>query len=412
MKIVKRLYLLLDEWDNDRNFVGEELKLICEKYDVTVICNSAGSDLEQRARYLIYKRPSKIYALGSLFRGVFDRSLWSELKTALRYKSDVPSTVKGRLSEAVRFYINADMFRSFMKKNKCFENGAVYYSYWNFWKCFAVTHDIQRYPGSSVISRIHGYELYDEQIPSGYQPFKMAMDKELARLIFVSETGREHYLKKFGTTDNERYMLRFLGTKKPVVVSADNMKHKSSGDGFILVSCSRIDQNKRVDRIIDALALIDDIDIRWVHFGGGVLEGEVRSKAEELLSDRQNIHYEIRGMVDNPDIHDFYAKYSPDAFINVSVSEGNPVSVMEALSYGIPVIAPAVCNFPKMIKDCGILVSEQCSAKELSDSIRNIAQMSEGEVKLLRENAYKCWDEKFNADKNNRSFVEEVIDRL
>ena len=106
------------------------------------------------------------------------------------------------------------------------------------------------------------------------------------------------------------------------------------------------------------------------------------------------------------------AKYRPDAFINVSVSEGNPVSVMEALSYGIPVIAPAICNFPKMIPDCGILVSKQCDAQELSDSIRSIARMSEEEVKLLRRNAYKCWDDKFNADKNNRIFVEKVIDRL
>lgn len=409
---MKKLYLLLDEWDNDRNFVGEELKLICEKYDVTVICNSAESDLEHRARYLIYKRPSKVYALNSLLKGVFDRSLWAELKTALKYESDVHSTVSGRISEAVRFYINADMFRCFMKKNKCFENGAVYYSYWNFWKCFAVTHDIHRYPDSRVISRIHGYELYDEQIPSGYQPFKKAMDAALARLIFVSETGKEHYLRKFGVTDDGRYPVCLLGTGKPVAACPDNTKLLYERDEFILVSCSRIDHNKRVERIIDALALIDDISISWVHFGGGVLEQEVRNRAEELLSGSRNIHFEIKGMVDNRDIHDFYEKYRPDAFINVSVSEGNPVSVMEALSYGIPVIAPAVCNFPKMIQDCGILVSAQCNAKELVDSIRNIANMSEDEVKLLRGNAYKCWDDKFNADKNNRSFVEEVIDRL
>ncbi len=410
---MKKLYLLLDEWDNDRNFVSGELEVICGKYDVEVICNSAVSNLDERIKYHIYKRPSKLYAAASLVRGIIDKDLWNELSNAVHYISDTHSTLAGRLSEAVRFYINADLFRRFMKIQGCLENGAIYYSYWNFWKCYAVTHETDEYPDSRVISRIHGYELYDEQIPSGYQPFKEAMDSKLDRLIFVSETGRDHYIKKFKRTENSKYGLYLLGTVNTMTdeetarsVSCDHQ------DEFLLVSCSRIDKIKRVGLIADALSLIDDVKIRWVHFGSGILEDEVRAGAEILLGERENISFDHEGFVGNEVIHEFYKDRHPDVFINVSSSEGNPVSVMEALSYGIPVIAPAICNFPNMIQDCGLLVSEECRAEELAEAIRKFAHMPDDEIVRLRSNARKCWEEKFDAEKNNRKFVEEVIDSL
>ena len=409
---MKKLYLLLDEWDSNRNFVGDELRLIREKYDVTIVCNSAYSDLEDGVRYLTYTRPSVLHALVSLLKGLADRELWHELGVAFRYRSDVCSKVAGRISEAVRFYINADLFRGYMKEQGCMENGAIYYSYWNFWKCYAVTHIIDRYPGSRVISRIHGYELYDEQIPSGYQPFKNAMDAKLDKLIFVSETGKEHYLDKFGKTDSDKYVLYLLGTRNSLDREAClHGSYREGGKDFLLVSCSRIDSNKRVERIAKALSLINDLQLEWVHFGTGDLEDAVRSEASALLDNKVNIRYEFRGLVNNGIIHEFYRERMPDAFITASASEGNPVSVMEALSYGIPVIAPAICNFPNMIADCGILVSEECSTEELADAVVKIAGMPGDDIRKIRYNARKRWENDFDADKNNRRFVEEVLDR-
>ena len=410
---MKKLYLLLDEWDNDRNFVGGELEVLCRKYEVEVICNSAVSDLDERIKYHIYKKPSKLYAISSLIRGLIDKDLWNELSNAVHYNSDTHSTLSFRISEAVRFYINADLFRRFMNKQGCFENGVIYYSYWNFWKCYAVTHEMNKYPDSRAISRIHGYELYDEQIPSGYQPFKNIMADKLDKLIFVSETGRDHYFAKFKKIDDARYGLYQLGT---VNVMTDDEKALSVSchhhGEFLLVSCSRIDKIKRVGLIADALSLIDDVKIRWIHFGSGLLEDEVKAGAERLLNDKENISFDFKGFVENNVIHGFYGNHHPDAFINVSSSEGNPVSVMEALSYGIPVIAPAICNFPNMIQDCGILVSGECRADELAETIRKFAGMPDEDIVRMRNNARRCWEEKFDADKNNRRFVEEVFDRL
>lgn len=409
---MKKLYLLADEWDRDRNFVGEELKLICEKYDVTVICNSASTGMEPKARYLVYSRPSLPYAFISLIKGLADRDLWREMGAAAVYRSDVNATLFGRISEVIRFYINADLFRRYMKKQNCFENDAVYYSYWNFWKCYAVTRDIHKYQGSRVISRIHGYDLYDVRMPSGYQPFKNSMDMKLDRLIFISEMGKEYYLHRHGKKDSDKYGLYLLGTERGVEEKRVRDHYGDHNDGLLIVSCSRIDDVKRVERIVEALSYITDFRILWVHFGAGNLEQKVKDTAARILDDKDNIRYEFKGQVENHEIHDFYKKNMPDLFITASSSEGNPVSVMEAMSYGIPVVAPAICNFPKMINGCGILVDAKCEASDLANAIRRVKGMSPVELGQLRDNAYRCWDRSFNADKNNQRFIKEVLDVL
>ncbi len=412
---MKKLYLMVDEWDNDRNFVGRELELIKKKYDVTVICNSASVILDPDVRYSIYIRPPRITAISNALKMIFDPDAWEEIRRVLK---DRPHRL-AKLSEVIRFYINADLFRSFMKKNGFLEDDAIYYSYWYFWKCYAVTHEIDKYHGSRVITRTHEYDLYDYTSPSGYQPFKEAMDRKLDCVVFIAEHGMEYYFAKYGRKKSDKYKLYYLGTKDPAkygrddeITAADVEPAGMQDDDqyFVLVSCSSIIERKRVTRIAEALGKIDDTRIRWVHFGTGDKEAELKKQCEDSLQKKNNIIYELKGYVRNDELHKFYRNNKIDAFIIASSSEGNPVSVMEAMSYGIPVIAPSICNFPNMIADCGILVSGECPAEELADAIKSIVGMDRGSIEVLRSNARRCWEEKFDSDKNDRRFVDEVLD--
>ncbi len=412
----KHIYLLLDEWDNDRNFVGKELELISDRYDVTVICNSASVMLNDKVRYSIYKRPGKILAAVSILRMLVDGDVWNEIGRVLKEDSNKAA----KLSEVIRFYINADLFRSYMKKQGYLECNALYYSYWYFWKCYAVTHEINKYPGSRVITRTHEYDLYDYTSPSGYQPFKESMDAKLDRVIFISEHGMDYYLRKYNRKAGEKYKLYRLGTKDPFPkmdrkhfpyeTMTETKEREDVNEGEIsLVSCSSIIARKRVQRIVEALSLIENVKISWKHFGTGDQADELAILAEEKLGQKTNIKYELMGYVTNEELHEYYMKHYVNVFITTSSSEGNPVSVMEAMSYGIPVIAPAVCNFPNMIKGSGILIDEKCEPEDLADAIRRFVQMSGTEVITYRRNARRCWEEKFDADKNNRRFVDEIL---
>ena len=403
---MRKLYLLLDDWDNDRNFVGRELELLASKYEVTVLCDSAVADRLPGVRYIIYKEPGKTRMFVSALKLIADIDAWRELIRASVYRSYVGSGICARISEVLRFYIKADLFRTFLYNEGCFEDGALYYSYWNFRKCYAVTHEISKYKNSRIISRIHGYDLYDEQIPSGYQPFKISMDTVLDKLIFVSEHGMEYYLNKYGRKGS-KYELRFLGTKWH-----NDTETYERREEMTIVSCSRIDECKRVGRIVEALSLIKGVNVRWVHFGDGVLGDEVRELAGELLTKNPCVKYEFRGNVPNAEIHDFYRRELIDAFITSSMSEGNPVSVMEAMSYGIPVIAPSICNFPNMIAGCGIMVSDKCLPSEMAGVIEDLRKMPPEKIMELRRNARSRWEKNYDAMLNSRRFVEEVLEPL
>ena len=176
-----KLYLMVDEWENDKNFLSYELEEIMKNYEVTVICNSASKPAEVNGDFAVYKTPGKYIKALNMLKGLFDREVISEIRKVSGHRS---GRIK-RIFEVLNFYADAMMFRSFMKRKGFIEDGVIYYSFWYFWKCYAITGIIDNYPSSKIITRAHGYDLYDDVRPSGYQPFKEAMDSKLDKIVFT-----------------------------------------------------------------------------------------------------------------------------------------------------------------------------------------------------------------------------------
>ena len=129
---------------------------------------------------------------------------------------------------------------------------------------------------------------------------------------------------------------------------------------ILLVSCSELVPVKRVHLIIDILRHIET-PLRWVHFGDGRLMPELKTRVKELPD---NINYELRGYVPNQGVLEFYQKNEVDLFVNVSESEGIPVSIMEAISFGIPILATDVGGVHEIVTDkTGVLVDKTFKPK-------------------------------------------------
>ena len=99
---------------------------------------------------------------------------------------------------------------------------------------------------------------------------------------------------------------------------------------FRIVSCSNLISIKRVDLLIQSLALVDDLEVEWVHFGDGALMTELRTLSRQLLGPKPNISYNFRGRVPNWELINYYSENEIDLFITVSKWDGIPVSIMEA----------------------------------------------------------------------------------
>ena len=84
-----------------------------------------------------------------------------------------------------------------------------------------------------------------------------------------------------------------------------------------------------------------------------------------------NIEVEFKGFVINEKILNFYESNPIDLFLNLSSEEGIPVSLMEAISYGIPVVAIDVFGNPELVnKTTGLLFTLEDNAKTISQKIK------------------------------------------
>lgn len=69
---------------------------------------------------------------------------------------------------------------------------------------------------------------------------------------------------------------------------------------------------------------------------------------------------------------DFYEDNFVSCFITTTSTEGNPVSIQEVLSFGIPIIGTDVSDIPLMIHGNGVLMSSNPKAEEVTEAIKKI----------------------------------------
>ena len=252
-----------------------------------------------------------------------------------------------------------------------------------------------------IVCRAHGYDLYEERNPDNYLPMRSALLSEVDYVFPCSKYGVE-YIKHKYPAGKAQVDVRYLGT------SDHGEKVFSSGkEPLRILSCSNVLKVKRIDKIIDALSLIRDIPIEWTHFGDGELIDELREYAGDKLG--SNVKVSFAGNIANTELMNTYAVKDFYVFINVSSSEGLPVSVMEAMSFGIPCIATDVGGTGEIVNnDHGVLISEDAADKDIAEVIRAIYSLSGDEYLAIRHKSRRFWKDYFDADKNYKAFFEEL----
>lgn len=279
---------------------------------------------------------------------------------------------------------------------------AVFYSYWLNNMALGLCLFKNKHPEAKIVSRAHGWDVYFERHNPPYLPFRKLLFDSLNTCYAISQNGQE-YLRKF-TGAKEKIQISRLGTLK-----RKHAELKNCGK-FHIVSCSSIIPLKRVHLIVEALSHLKDVSIVWRHFGGGPLTNKLQSLAMEKLSSSA-IEFEFKGQVTNVQIHDFYSTNKVDLFINVSEFEGLPVSIMEALSYSIPVIATNVGGVSEIIKNDfnGLLLSANPEPAEVASAIEKFIGLNAEEKEVFNSNAFATWNENYNAEKNYTDFTNQLL---
>ena len=256
--------------------------------------------------------------------------------------------------------------------------------------------------------RIMTLELYLMMIPgllyliiNNYIPMRRVLLNEVDYVFPCSNYGVK-YIKSKYHIGKAQVDVRYLGT-----IDHGEKVFSSGKEPLSILSCSNVLKVKRIDKIIDALSLIKDIPIEWIHFGDGELMDEIREYARDKLS--SNIKVSFAGNISNTELMKRYAAKDFYVFLNVSSSEGLPVSIMEAMSFGIPCIATDVGGTGEIVNnDDGILMSKDATPGEIAEAIRSVYNMKEDDYQALRHDARRFWENHFDANHNYNDFLEEL----
>ena len=251
-----------------------------------------------------------------------------------------------------------------------------------------------------AISRAHGFDIHEKYSGKDYLPERQLLLRELDRVYACSQDGANCLRRKFSAYA-DKISVSLLGTY-------DHGMGIESRRPFQIVSCSRLVELKRVDMIAEAMVRLisEGYDICWTHIGDGDQMRKVREKIPEGLEDR--IH--LTGAISNTAVYDYYRENAVDLFVNASTSEGLPVSIMEAISYGVPVVATDVGGTEEIVVDgvTGTLVSPDITAEGLAEAVAAYCRMEPEKISRLRASARRFWEEHFDAKANYRAFAEEI----
>ena len=270
------------------------------------------------------------------------------------------------------------------------EEGLILYSYWLYEAAYIAARLKGIFPASRFISRCHGYDLYEIRQPNGYMPFRDYFMASADAVYPISQDGKAYLDRLYEGKWNEKVQVMHLGTD-------DHGMNPEKGSGIpTLVSVSNLVAVKRVDRILDALKDCER-PVRWYHFGDGPLRQALEQKAKELPA---HVEYRFMGSVPNETLMDFYRENHVDVFLNVSASEGVPVSVMEALSFGIPAVATDVGGTHEIVMDGqnGYLLPSGFTNEILLEAISKTLQ--EENCDKLRREARAVWQSICDAGAN------------
>lgn len=342
--------------------------------------------------------------ISAIIKAPFNRVLFSEIAYLSKSKKWNRRSAVSLLKAVANVLLYKDQLVRYLKGHGEVD---VIYCYWNEYAAFAAVEVKRLGFTNNVVSRIHRHDLYEENNRANYLPLKRQYLSNFDVIFPLSKSAKNYISAKYDVGQHN-LSIAALGVSVPA-----RERKLSKGHSFHVVSCSFCVPVKRIDKIIASLEGVarsrPRTTIKWSHIGGGVLFNNLKEMTEKQLLELSNVEYQLLGEVDNKAVKEFYKNNEVDVFVNLSESEGVPVSVMEAMANGIPAVAPDVGGINSLVHNKnGILLSEEPTIDEAVVAIVKIIDMPPAERLQMRYSAYDTVDRFFNSAKNYPAFIEKL----
>ena len=193
----------------------------------------------------------------------------------------------------------------------------------------------------------------------------------------------------------KRYKINFVPHVLNGIPLVESNKSETKKYDFII--CASFDENKNQKLLIEAFRIMPNYkNFKLVCLGDGPLLNEVKSLSEKYeLSN--NVFF--LGAVSN--VSDYLSQSK--VFVLSSKNEGIPVSILEAMNYGLPIIAPNIGGIPDFVSSKNGILFEVDNKDDLSMAMSSIIVNNKMLYEISSYN--KKYSEKFSIDKTAEDYL-------
>ena len=384
-------------YGNSENFLESEIVVLSRYFQEIVIYPSTSADS-------IRDIPSNVRVSDQISVNYSRNIYWSLksliskqfFKTIVKYGFRLKSF--GAFGSLMKYIVSYNIYNDFAKILFLDDSQKLIYSYWYSPVVDALVK--RKTKKDKIICRVHRGDIYEETTLLGFYPFREFSIHQVDQIYSISEHGYHYLAEKYNA---HNVLVSRLGTFDHYTV---NVVDEST---FSIVSVSNMIPIKRVDLIakvvLDIAKRYPYVDFVWNHFGDGV---EYRKILDALDASKPvNLRYVLNGRVPNKAVHNFYMNNPVNVFINLSESEGIPVSIMEAISFGIPIVATDVGATSEIVNaTTGWLLPSNPSTEEVVTAVSN-AMLHPIDRSQIKE----FWKTNYSAETNFLDFYRSICQK-
>lgn len=319
------------------------------------------------------------------------------------YASRAAPADLARHASAPRTYIDV-LGRNVLKARELSElierralHDAVFYDYW--FENSTIALALVRRSGAirTATARAHGFDVYDDQWGGHPVPFRQAKAVGLDA-VYPTSVAAQSYLRRRVPALGTKTEVHKLGVADPGVASPTPPEEGRA----LIVTCAALHEVKRVHLVPRALARLT-VPFEWVHIGDGPERSRVEAAAQHLLPRGT---WRLVGQIPNHEVQSYYRRHPVRVLLSMSRSEGEPVSMMEAISYGIPIVACNVGGVSELVRDrVGILVDPEANPQQVADALHEALADDRFDRDEIREE----WRMRYNAAANYARFADALL---
>ncbi len=249
-------------------------------------------------------------------------------------------------------------------------------SYWGYWRNWLYILTARLLRKKTIFHLLNAIDLFYINSDK-FGKFLLTKSLNSADIYLVQSPGLQEWLNRYC---HKKTFGIWNGIDLSSIPSCPIFIEKNKFSGTLVgITVGGLSKNKGTYDILDVLHAFKDqgVIINWIFVGNGNLEYFRKLVKEKGLENQ----IEFTGPVTEE--LKWQKLYSADFYCMPSYAEGQPISIIEAMAIGLPIISSDVGSIREMIgyTECGIVVRPGC-VDELKKALLDIIQDEEKRISM------------------------------